>query len=136
MLKSIILCVVLIAGALAAPVDHHKSSARGAYADFFNNIEWIERDGETALSINHKWYSGFDVDNSFRIIEEAFSSDSRWDNPKSLYAQYHCHVLFAPFKNPWNIEPHRTATSWLSMIMSKCNPRYMEARYQMYLESK
>ena len=53
-----------------------------------------------------------------------------------MYAQYHCHVLFAPNKNPWNIEPFRTATGWIAMIMSGCNPSYMAMRYRMYLESK
>jgi hypothetical protein len=36
--------------------------------------------------------------------------------------QYDCHYSFAPNKDYWNLEPHRTASSYLQVVLAACNP--------------
>lgn len=36
--------------------------------------------------------------------------------------QYLCHVLFAPAKEVWNIEPWRPAVDRAEMVRAGCNP--------------
>ncbi|MGL4760039.1 MAG: DUF2599 domain-containing protein [Sarcina sp.] len=39
-----------------------------------------------------------------------------------MHWQFNCHYSFAKNKDYWNIEPHRTASSYLDVIFSGCNP--------------
>ena len=103
-----------------------KQKDNRVFNDYFNSVQWITRDGVLSLSIDHKNVQLSKVDDSFSEIEARFSSDPNWRNRDSLYAQYYCHVIFAQLKNPWNIEPHRTETSWIQMLLTGCNPRLYE----------
>lgn len=103
------------------------------FDDYFEKVEWINRDGIASLSIYPKAYivnilAGHDTvkhqQRSFDLLEERFSNDSRWKNIKSLEQQYVCHADFAGTgKVPWNIEPHRTTTNYRDVIIAKCNPK-------------
>ena len=127
MLKSI-LFLTLVAGALCMPsLDVHAKtnavqSRKSTFEDYFNGVEWITRDGVLSLSIDHKWIQLWEISAAFKMLEDAYATDAEWDNRDSLYAQFSCHVKFAPFKNPWNIEPSRTTTSSILTILNQCNP--------------
>jgi hypothetical protein len=97
-------------------------SSRKVFSDYFNQVSWVTRDGEVSLSIDHKKVNVLDQTEAFQILEDLYSSDPNWKNRDSLYAQFCCHVQFAFFKNPWNLEPARTTTSLLTTILNKCNP--------------
>jgi len=113
---SILLCFFL--GTFSSPIGQTKSS----FSDYFNTVEWITRDGVVSLSIDHKFVPLWKIRDSFNILKSIFESDSEWKNEDSLYSQYACHVQFAVFKNPWNLEPHRTETGFWSMTFGFCNP--------------
>lgn len=36
--------------------------------------------------------------------------------------QLRCHVMFAPSKGTWNLEPERPAVGWPALVASRCNP--------------
>lgn len=106
----------------------------GSFSDYFTKVEWIDRNGEISLSIYPKdilFGKNYDnpnqfmahVDYAFSLIKDKFSSSSYWDNGESMYAQFHCHAMFAgDSKTPWNIEPWRTETNLFKVIAAKCNP--------------
>ncbi len=98
-------------------------SNQKGFDDYFNSVSWITRDGVLSLSIDHKTIQFSQLADSFKEIELRFSQDPEWRNRDSLYAQYYCHAQFASYKNPWNIEPHRTETNWLQLVLTGCNPR-------------
>lgn len=100
--------------------------------DYFTKIEWIDRGGVISLSL---YPSEYLLDNpngnvamakastAWGLVEDEYSSDSKWDNGKSLEAQFHCHAAAARgFKTPWNLEPHRTETDLWETMKKKCNP--------------
>lgn len=43
------------------------------------------------------------------------------DSP-GMEDQLRCHVLFAPAKDVWHLEPWRPAVDWPEMIQTRCNP--------------
>lgn len=102
--------------------------------DYFSDISWLMREEGISLSFtptNLMFPNGNgDVNlwmarciHAFALIEEAYSTDSNWDHPDSLKPQFHCHTIYArQNKVPWNIEPYRTETSFLKVILSKGNP--------------
>jgi hypothetical protein len=129
MLKSF-LFIALIATVISNPISNddqkkinEMKTAKGVYSDYFNSIEWIQRDGVLSLSIDHKYVPLWNIADSFSIIENLFGGSSFWQNRDSLYSQYMCHVQFAPSKNPWNIEPSRTESSWFVTVLNGCNPK-------------
>ena len=43
-------------------------------------------------------------------------------NAQGLQEQYQCHVNFAAAKNPWNLEPWRSAVGYIETTKKGCNP--------------
>lgn len=106
----------------------------GSFSDYFTKVEWINRNGEISLSIypteklfgknyNNPNVLMANVDYAFGLLKNKYSSSSYWNNTDSMYAQFHCHAMFAgENKIPWNIEPWRTESDLSKVIAAKCNP--------------
>ena len=104
-----------------------------SYNTYFNSTSWINRSGVISLSINFK-ISGLYPSNlpnanaaaaekAWKILYNRHKNDSKWKNTKSMYVQFICHSsMVGKYKNPWNIEPHRTETSMVKTIAKGCNP--------------
>lgn len=100
--------------------------------DYFEKIEWIERNGVLSLSIYPKFPSFIKEDgkldeqriqHSFELIESEYGVDEKWNNTASMRVQYECHAYFArDRKVPWNIEPHRTESRFSETVLKSCNP--------------
>lgn len=106
-------------------------NARQIVDKYFDKIEWINRNGVVSLSIypsslfmsftqNTLYYAA--ISESWGIIQRNYSSNSKWKNTKSMEMQYRCHAMYAQFKTPWNIEPHRTETNFNKVVAAGCNP--------------
>lgn len=106
----------------------------GSFSDYFTKVEWINRNGEISLSIyptSRLFGENYDnpnrfmaqVNYAFSLLKDKFSSSSHWNNTDSMFAQFHCHAMFAGNgKIPWNIEPWRTESNLAKVIAAKCNP--------------
>lgn len=96
--------------------------------EYFNYAAWITRDGITSLSLDPKSSVRTNSSNKYQawtILSseaEGFSSSPYWDNTKVMKWQYDCHYSFASNKDYWNLEPHRTASSYLQVVLKQCNP--------------
>lgn len=125
--------VAILFGIILGTFSISIENARAEFSDYFNSVQWITRDGIVSLSIDHKSIPFWKARESFDILKANYGSDIEWQNEDSLYSQYACHVQFAPLKNPWNLEPHRTGTGFWNNLTNLCNP----TRYLYYLlESK
>lgn len=63
------------------------------------------------------------VNYAFSLLKDKLSSSPHWNNTDSMFAQFHCHAMFAgDNKIPWNIEPWRTESNLVKVIAAKCNP--------------
>lgn len=95
---------------------------------YFNYVAWITRDDIASLSLeptqlvrdnyNEKNYSW----NVLVNPKSGISTDTRWQNTQVMKWQFDCHYGFAGFKQYWNLEPHRTANSYLQVVLNACNP--------------
>lgn len=102
--------------------------------DYFTDISWLMREEGISLSFTPTDLmfpdGNADVNlwmarciHAFALTEEAYSMDVNWDHPDSLKPQFHCHTIYArQNKVPWNIEPYRTETSFLKILLAKGNP--------------
>ena len=96
--------------------------------DYFNYAAWITRNGEISLSLDPKVSvrtTGAGRDAGWRAISsttQGFGSHSYWKNTQVMKWQYECHYWFAEDKEYWNLEPHRTASSYAAVVVAKCNP--------------
>lgn len=102
--------------------------------DYFSDISWLMREEGISLSLTpttlllpegsadaNLWMAR--CIHAFALVEEAYSADPNWDHPDSLKPQFHCHAIYArQNKVPWNIEPYRTETSFLKIILAQGNP--------------
>lgn len=112
----------------------YKSIKNETLDDYFSDICWLLREEGISLSFtptelllpeNNKsanlWMAR--CIHAFELVEEAYSSDENWDHPDSLKPQFHCHAIYArQNKVPWNIEPYRTETSFLKILLASGNP--------------
>lgn len=102
--------------------------------DYFSDICWLMREEGISLSFTPTELmfpdGNGDVNlwmarciHAFALTEEMYSADSNWDHPDSLKPQFHCHTIYArQNKVPWNIEPYRTETSFLKIVLAQGNP--------------
>ena len=112
----------------------YKSIKNETLADYFSDISWLSREEGISLSFTpneimfpsqnksaNLWMAR--CIHAFEMVEEEYSDDENWDNPDSLKPQFHCHAIYArQNKVPWNIEPYRTETSFLKIILASGNP--------------
>jgi hypothetical protein len=102
--------------------------------DYFDRCEWISREEGTSLSLTPKkpLFPAGNADvyswearcvHAFALLKAAYEADEHWDNGDSLKPQFHCHAIYArQNKVPWNIEPYRTETSFLRILLTWGNP--------------
>lgn len=96
-------------------------------ARYTENAQWVNREGGISLSItptacarNHipAAERAFAVDELF----ERWSSDPRFTNPHGMRDQFLCHLVNAPDKDEWNIEPWRPDVGMAITEAAYCNP--------------
>ena len=105
-----------------------RSSA--AIAQYFNYAAWITKsDGLTALSLDPTFAvrtAAASKTAAWNVLSNAsygFAGNSKWTNTQIMKWQFDCHYWFAPIKDYWNLEPSRTANSYLfGVVLSACNP--------------
>lgn len=115
---------------LSEPTTMQVTLAATSYSTYFSSGTWITRDGKISLSLTHKPYllSGttndkmFKMSDSWNKVVAKHKGSSHWKNQNSLYNQYACHYGYAPYKNPWNIEPWRPDVGLTKTIAKACNP--------------
>lgn len=100
--------------------------------DYFNYAAWITRDDGICLSLDPV----DDVRENALIAEKAwgyleddeagFGLNKNWpkteETEQCFYWQYTCHAAYASQKDRWNLEPYRTADSYLAVVLALCNP--------------
>lgn len=103
------------------------------YSTYFNSFEWLTRVSPypLSLSLNHTnyfytgptdWDIGVRATDAWDKIIAVHSGSPNWSNADGLEKQFTCHVHYANFKNPWNIEPSRPNYSWTGTVVDACNP--------------
>lgn len=117
------------------------SSAARSVSYYFpsdiNSVGWINRGGEVSLSIDVNWlarpairYQILRAAGSYNVVLDktpyAYLNGRPYtrasaDSTKMLW-QYQCHVEWALWKTPWNIEPHRNPPSYAYTVAKGCNP--------------
>lgn len=115
---------------LSEPTTMSVTLAATSYSSYFSSGKWITRSGKISLSLTHKPYllSGSTNDKMLKLSDSwnkvvaKHKSSKHWKNQTSLYNQYACHYGYAPFKNPWNIEPWRPNVGIAKTIAKRCNP--------------
>ena len=108
----------------------HVIQPRGFYpiADYFDYAAWITRDGVRSLSIDPKTKvrtNSTYKNDGWRVLSSTthgFGSSPYWKNTQVMKWQYDCHYSFAANKDYWNLEPHRTASSYAQVVLKACNP--------------
>lgn len=114
-------------------VYYPKARANETYSTFFNSTKWITRSGVVSLSINFKEKGMYPSnlpnanaaasEKAWQLLYKKHKGDKQWKNTTPMYNQFLCHAVAAgTYKNPWNIEPHRTETSLAKTIAKGCNP--------------
>jgi hypothetical protein len=102
--------------------------------DYFESCQWLSREEGISLSLTPKTclFPDGNADvyswearciHAFALLRAAYETDEHWDNGNSLKPQFHCHAIYArQNKVPWNIEPYRTETSFLRILLTWGNP--------------
>lgn len=96
--------------------------------EYFNYAAWITRDGITSLSLDPKSSVRTNCSNktqAWTILSsetEGFASSPYWENTKVMKWQFDCYYSFVSNKDYWNLEPHRSASSCLQVVIKQCNP--------------
>ncbi|MBU3106113.1 DUF2599 domain-containing protein [Clostridium gasigenes] len=100
-----------------------------ALAGYFDYAAWITRDGVVSLSLDPKQSvrtNRSTKNTAWGLLSSSsggFYSDSRWINTQVIKWQYDCHFDFAYDKATWNLEPNRTANSYIfGVVLKACNP--------------
>lgn len=99
-----------------------------AISNYFNYAAWIKRDGVISLSVDPKSKvrtNSTERNRGWAALSSpthGFGSHSYWKNTKVMHWQFDCHYSFATNKKYWNLEPHRTASSYLQVVAKGCNP--------------
>ncbi len=94
----------------------------------YDYVMWITRDDGITLSLEPKDTVRTSYDEKEDAWDLLCSSDSgyggqsRWQNEQCMKWQFDCHYSFANTKTYWNIEPWRTASSYIQVVASACNP--------------
>lgn len=97
-------------------------------ARYFNYAAWITRDDGITLSLEPKDTVRISYDEKedawdlLRSSDSGYGGQSRWQNEQCMKWQFDCHYSFANTKTYWNIEPWRTASSYIQVVASACNP--------------
>lgn len=96
---------------------------------YFSSVAWITRDGVVSLSLDPTQElrdSSTLRDSGWNVLTNVFQNEPDWPKDASklqtFHWQYDCHWSFANDKDYWNLEPSRTASSYLAVVLAGCNP--------------
>lgn len=100
-----------------------------ALGNYFDYAAWVTRSDGITLSLDPK----DDVRASSDLKEIAWNclastgngfgtQPDFYNNTQILKWQYDCHYSYANSKDRWNLEPWRTASSYLQVVLNSCNP--------------
>lgn len=101
------------------------------FSTYFNNSEWINRNGITSLSLTQKnditSSINSDLNKVIKIdawdkIKSIHNSNINWYNSDGMQDQFDCHFDFAKKKALWNLEPNRPDVDYFSTVLASCNP--------------
>jgi len=106
------------------------TSSYTALGNYFHYAAWITKsDGLIALSLDPKSNVrniNSEKEAAWSVIlhpNYGFAGTSNWKNTQIMKWQYDCHFWFAAFKDYWNLEPSRSADSYLfGVVLKACNP--------------
>ncbi|WP_106768165.1 DUF2599 domain-containing protein [Paenibacillus faecalis] len=96
--------------------------------EYFDYAAWITRDGVISLSLDpveKVRKNKSEKDAAWGVLSsptDGFGSHANWNNTQVMKWQYDCHYWFASNKDYWNLEPHRTASSYIEVVTAACNP--------------
>lgn len=116
---------------LSEPIEIEFSVAATYYSTYFSDFSWITRSGVKSLSLTHTGYIHDALDpgmlatrkvDAWDKLYAVHSGSSNWNNTAGMQDQFYCHVDFAGFKNPWNLEPSRPNVSYAATVAAACNP--------------
>lgn len=120
--------------AINYPVQVSVQAASFGFSDFFSSGRWITRSGIRSLSLtrrtdNGSWESSSGAIGATLIGEMAwetvynrFHKQSCWYNTNGMHDQFMCHVGWAMFKSPWNLEPSSPDVGYAATVAAGCNP--------------
>lgn len=119
-------------------IEYVNNISRDAYyiPEYFEYCAWISREDPNghniSLSLDPKLAVRYDAtkkDAAWNALADPYggaASNSYWPTNaqklETFHWQYDCHFIGAKEKDCWNIEPTRTANSYLSVLAAKCNP--------------
>ena len=104
--------------------------SRNTISKYFNYGAWITRDGVISLSLDPTLKvrtNKTEKNNAWSVVSsktQGFASSSYWKNTTPMKLQFDCHYdkLLGKLKDKWNLEPHRTSTSYQKYLDTNCNP--------------
>lgn len=102
---------------------------------YFSTVGWVKGEYGWTLScapketLKSSHYSSanqfmMNVSRAYSLLEDEYSGDYRWGSSEAIFAQLHCHALFAPNKSRWNLDMWRTETDLDKLVKYKCNSPY------------
>lgn len=111
------------------------TSASITVSYYFSSVSWVKGEygwtlscapKETLKSSHYRSANEFmmNVSRAYSLLEEKYSGNYRWGNSEAIFAQLHCHALFAPNKSSWNLDMWRTETDLDKLVKYKCNSPY------------
>lgn len=99
---------------------------------YYDAAAWITRDGVVSLSLDPADRVRADSslkDSAWYVISDptyGFGDHPQWPtaaaNVQTFEWQFDCHFTFANDKDRWNLEPSRTASNYLTVVLNGCNP--------------
>lgn len=100
------------------------SSRQKGFYDWFSDGYWINRSGKISLSlyVRNTFHLDSTLEQAWNTVKTKFRGDSRWKNEAGMFKQFRCHNSYAPSKRPWNLEPWRPNSSYITTVAKKCNP--------------
>lgn len=85
------------------------------------DLDWGIREGGRSLAVTPSAWGRSGSMAASALVWAAVSADPEADT-SSMRAQLDCHILGAPNKATWNLEPWRPDVDALTMLSSRCNP--------------
>lgn len=86
------------------------------------SLDWGEREGGESLGVvPTAWARASGAAAQDLVWTQVVAREPRADTP-SMHDQLLCHMLGAPDKEQWNLEPWRPEVDGFTMIAERCNP--------------
>lgn len=109
----------------APPVDTHTSAPAAACETetLIEGADWIQHDGGSSLEVRPtatlRECGRFGASQQAWLEVLAIVPDA---DTAGMREQFTCHVLFAPTKDVWHLEPWRPVVDGPQLVAARCNP--------------